>query len=185
MFHQLWKAFDIPFQHNAVPRSCRYGLQWQMGDREAVLAADGYSQIQWWILWILPNQKGVWQGCVLSPKLFNLYTEKIFNESDELPGCIVGGENFNNLRYADDIAMLADCGCGDAEQWREGIKYECEKDEDDGGMSQWNTRCENSGKWKSPRTHDNTMDMRLFKEIARTEYNETKRHWTCLSDLIK
>ena len=48
------------------------------------------------------------QGCVLSPKLFNLYTEKIFNESDELPGCIVDGENFNNLRYANDTALLAE-----------------------------------------------------------------------------
>ena len=53
-----------------------------------------------------PQSKGVRQGCVLSPKLFILYTEKIFNESDELPGCIVGGENFNNLRYADDTALL-------------------------------------------------------------------------------
>ena len=48
------------------------------------------------------------QGCVLSPKLFNLYTKKIFNESDKLPGCIVGGENINNLRYADDTALLAE-----------------------------------------------------------------------------
>ena len=48
------------------------------------------------------------KGCDPSPKLFNLYTEKIFNESDELPGCIVGGENFNNLRYADDTALLAE-----------------------------------------------------------------------------
>ena len=48
------------------------------------------------------------QGCILSPKLFNLYTEQIFIEGDELPGCIVGGENFNNLRYADDTVLLAD-----------------------------------------------------------------------------
>ena len=48
------------------------------------------------------------QGCVLSPKLFNLYTEKIFIESDELPGCVVGGGNLNNLRYADDTALLAE-----------------------------------------------------------------------------
>ena len=46
--------------------------------------------------------------CALSPKLFNLYTEEIFNESDELPGCIVGGENINNIRYADDTALLAE-----------------------------------------------------------------------------
>ena len=55
-----------------------------------------------------PIKKGVRQGCVLSPKLFNLYTEKIFRESDDLPGCVVGGENVNNLRYADDTALLAE-----------------------------------------------------------------------------
>ena len=31
------------------------------------------------------------------------------------------------------------------------IKYECEKDKDDDGMSQRNTRCENSCKWASPK----------------------------------
>ena len=50
----------------------------------------------------------MWQGCVLSLNLFSLYTEKIFNESDELPGCIVGGENFKNQGYADDTALLAE-----------------------------------------------------------------------------
>ena len=37
-----------------------------------------------------PIKRGMWQGCVLSPKLFNLYTEKILNESDEFLGCVVG-----------------------------------------------------------------------------------------------
>ena len=78
------------------------------GDREAILAANGYSQIQWRILGILPNQKGRAARLCLSPKLFNLYTEKIFNASNELPGCIVGGENFNNLRYVEDTALLAE-----------------------------------------------------------------------------
>ena len=45
---------------------------------------------------------------MLSPKLFNFYAEKIFIESDELPGCVVSGENLNNLRYADDTALLAE-----------------------------------------------------------------------------
>ena len=53
-------------------------------------------------------KRGVQQGCVLLPKRFNLYTEKIFNESDELPGCIVGGENINNLRYAENTTLLAE-----------------------------------------------------------------------------
>ena len=55
-----------------------------------------------------PIKMGVRQGCVLSPKLFNMYTEKIFNESDELPGCVVGGENLNNLRYAGDKTLLVE-----------------------------------------------------------------------------
>ena len=52
-------------------------------------------------------QRGVRQGCVLSPYLFNIYTEFIFRESNELEGTNVHGLNLNNLRYADDTALLA------------------------------------------------------------------------------
>ena len=38
---------------------------------------DEYSEF-------FPIKRGVWQGCVLSAKPFNVFTEKIFNESDEL-----------------------------------------------------------------------------------------------------
>ena len=53
---------------------------------------DEYSEF-------FPIKRSVRQGCVLSPKPFNLYTKKIFNKSDELSGCIVGGEN---MRYAEE-----------------------------------------------------------------------------------
>ena len=53
-------------------------------------------------------QRGVRQGCVLSPCLFNLYTEFIFRESDDLPGITIHGQNLNNIRYADDTALIAD-----------------------------------------------------------------------------
>ena len=58
-------------------------------------------------------ERGVRQGCVLSPKLFNLYTESIFRVLEELPGLSVGrgeggGEAGNNFRYADDTALVAD-----------------------------------------------------------------------------
>ena len=52
-------------------------------------------------------KKGVRQGCVLSPSLFNLYTEKIFREIEDMEGVSVGGHNINNLRYADDTSLLA------------------------------------------------------------------------------
>ena len=53
-------------------------------------------------------KKGERQGCVLSPNLFNLYTEKIFREVEDMNGVNIGGVNINNLRYADDIVLLAE-----------------------------------------------------------------------------
>ena len=55
-----------------------------------------------------PIQRGVRQGCVLSPYLFNIYTEFIFREVDELKGISINGKNLNNIRYADDTALMAD-----------------------------------------------------------------------------
>lgn len=50
------------------------------------------------------------QGCILSPALFNVYSEFIFQEAlDELKvGIKVNGQVVNNLRYADDTLILAE-----------------------------------------------------------------------------
>ena len=55
--------------------------------------------------------KGVCQGCILSPSLFNLYTEYIMQHAglDELQAVIkTARKNINNLRYADDTMLMAD-----------------------------------------------------------------------------
>ena len=54
--------------------------------------------------------KGVHQGYILSPCLFNLYAEYIMRnaELDEAqPGITVAGRNINNLRYVDDTTLMA------------------------------------------------------------------------------
>ena len=54
-------------------------------------------------------KKGVQQGCVLSSSLFNLYTEDIFKEIQDMKWVTIDGINLNNLRYADDTALLCFC----------------------------------------------------------------------------
>ena len=55
--------------------------------------------------------KGVHQGCILSPCLFNLYAEYFMLNTrlDEAQGGIkIAGRNINNLRYADDTTLMAE-----------------------------------------------------------------------------
>ena len=55
--------------------------------------------------------KGVCQGCILSPYLFNLYSEYIMQNAglDEAQAWIkIAGRNINNLRYADDTTLMAE-----------------------------------------------------------------------------
>ena len=55
--------------------------------------------------------KGVCQGCILSPCLFNFYAEYIVRNAglDETQaGIKIAGRNINNLRYADDTTLMAE-----------------------------------------------------------------------------
>ena len=55
--------------------------------------------------------KGVCQGCILSPCLFNLYAEYIMRNAglnEAQPGIKIVGRNINNLRYADDTTLMVE-----------------------------------------------------------------------------
>ena len=56
-------------------------------------------------------RKGVRQGCILLPCLFNLYAEYIMQNArlDKTQvGIKIAGRNINNLRYADDTTLMAE-----------------------------------------------------------------------------
>ena len=53
--------------------------------------------------------KGVCQGCILSPRLFNLYIEHIMRNAvldESQAGVKIAGRNINNLRYTDDTTLM-------------------------------------------------------------------------------
>ena len=55
--------------------------------------------------------KGVRQGCILSPCLFNFYAEYIMRNAgleEAQTGIKIAGRNINNLRYADDTTLMAE-----------------------------------------------------------------------------
>ena len=66
----------------------------------------GHGTIDW-----LQIGKGVCQGCILSPYLFNFYAEYIMRNAgleEAQAGIKIAGRNINNLRYADDTTLIAE-----------------------------------------------------------------------------
>ena len=56
-------------------------------------------------------EKGVWQSCILSPCLFNLYAEYIMQNAgleESQAGIKIAWRNINNLRYADYTILVAE-----------------------------------------------------------------------------
>ena len=69
-------------------------------------AKTGHGKTDWFQM-----GKGVCQGCLLSPCLFNLYAEYIIRNAgleEAQAGIKIAGRNINNLRYADDTSLMAE-----------------------------------------------------------------------------
>ena len=73
--------------------------------------------------------KGVHQGCIFSPCLFNFYAEYIMRNTgleEAQAGIKIAGKNTNNLRYADDATLAAESEEELKSLWME-VKEESEK----------------------------------------------------------
>ena len=99
--NKLWKILKkmgIPDYQTCLLRG-RYAGQ------EATVRT-GHGTTDWFQI-----GKEVQQGCILSPCLFNLYTEYIMRNAgleEAQAGIRIAGRNINNLRYADDTTLMAE-----------------------------------------------------------------------------
>ena len=108
IFIDYTKAFD------SVKHSNLFQIMINMGFPEHLvsLIANLYTNQKATIRWngehceFFNIRKGVRQGCILSPHLFNIYTEQVMRNADiDGMGVSIGGRNISNLRYADDTAL--------------------------------------------------------------------------------
>ena len=70
------------------------------------IVRTGHGTTDWFQI-----EKGVHQGCILSPCLFNLYVEYITRKTgleETQAGIKIAGRNINNLRYVDDTTLTAE-----------------------------------------------------------------------------
>ena len=101
LFHnKLWKIL----KEMAIPDHLTCLLRNLYADQEATVRT-GRGTTDW-----LQLGKGVCQGCILSPCLFNFYAEYIMRNAgleEAQAGIQIAGGNINNLRYADDTTLMA------------------------------------------------------------------------------
>ena len=82
-------------------------LLWNPYAGQEATVSTGHGTADWFQI-----GKGVRQGCILSPCLFNFYAEFITRNSEleeTEAGIKIAGRNINNLRYADDSTLTAEC----------------------------------------------------------------------------
>ena len=99
--NKLWKLLKemgIPDHLTCFLRNLHAG--------QVATARTGYGTTDWFQI-----GKGVHQGCILSPCLFNFYAEYIMRNAGlegAQAGIKIAGRHINNLRYADDTILMAE-----------------------------------------------------------------------------
>ena len=99
--NKLWKIL----QEMGIPDHLTRLLRNLYAGQEATVRT-GHGTTDWFQI-----GKGVCQGCILSPCLFNLYVEYIMRNAgleEAQAGIKIAGRNINNLRYADDTTLMAE-----------------------------------------------------------------------------
>ena len=99
--NKLWKIL----KEMGIPDHLTCLLRNLYADQEATVRT-GQGTTDWFQI-----RKGVCQGSILSPCLFNFYAEYIMRNAgleESQAGIKISRKNINNLRYADDITLIAE-----------------------------------------------------------------------------
>ena len=99
--NKLWKIL----KEMGIPEHLTYLLRNLHTGQEATVRT-GHGTTDWFQI-----GKGVSQGCILSPCLFNLYAEYFMRNAgleEAQVGTKIAGRNINNLRYANDTTLMAE-----------------------------------------------------------------------------
>ena len=99
--NKLWKILKVM----GIPDHLTCVLRKIYAGQEATVRT-GHGTTDWFQL-----GKGVYQSCILSPCLFNLYAEYIMRNAgleETQAGIKIAGRNINNLRYVDDTTLMAE-----------------------------------------------------------------------------
>ena len=101
--------------YDLIKLRCKFWKRWEyhltcllrnLYAGQEVTVRTGHGTTDWFQI-----GKGVCQGCILSPCLFNLQTEYIMRNAgleEAQAGIKIAGRNINNLRYADDTTLMAE-----------------------------------------------------------------------------
>ena len=95
---EILKEIGIPDQLTCLLQNLYTGQE--------TIVRTGHGTTDWFQI-----GKGVRQGCILSPGLFNFYAEYIMRNAgleEAQAGIKIAGRNINNLRYADDTSLMAE-----------------------------------------------------------------------------
>ena len=99
--NKLWKIL----KEMGIPGHLTCFLRNLYAGQEAIVRT-GHGKTDWFQI-----GKGVRQGCILSPYLFNFYAEYIMQNvglDEAQTGIKISGRNINNFRYADDTTLVAE-----------------------------------------------------------------------------
>ena len=101
--NEMWEVMHrMGFPKHIIDLVCKLYSHQESAPGESAVRTNG-GNTEWFSI-----GRGLRQGCILSPSLFNLYSEEIMREALEgfEGGVSFGGMKITNLRYADDTTLV-------------------------------------------------------------------------------